>query len=214
MPARLTATSYALLGLLAVRPWSTYELVQQVRRGWADVWPRTERAIYQEPARLVSAGYATARTERTGARSRTVYSITDEGRAALRHWLEQSSEDPRLEAEALLKVVFADQGTRADLLRAVREVRDYAQRRSATLLAQGEEYLASGGPFPERLHVLYLVGGFLAEQHAAMIRWADWAEARVTEWEAADSARAVPDVDRRVREVAARFRRNAQPPGR
>lgn len=211
MPVRLTATSYALLGLLAVRPWSTYELVQQVRRGWADVWPRTERAIYQEPARLVSAGYATARTERTGARSRTVYSITDEGRAALRQWLGQGSEDPRLEAEALLKVVFADQGTRADLLRAVREVRDYAQRRSAALLAQGEEYLGSGGPFPERLHVLYLVGGFLAEQHAAMIRWADWAEARITEWEAVDSARAVPDVDERVREVAARFRRNVQP---
>jgi len=36
----LTTTSYAVLGLLAVRPWSSYELTQQMDRSLGRVWPR------------------------------------------------------------------------------------------------------------------------------------------------------------------------------
>ena len=37
---RLTGTSYAILGLLAIKPWSTYELAQQMSRSLYQVWPR------------------------------------------------------------------------------------------------------------------------------------------------------------------------------
>ena len=37
----LTTTSYALLGLLSVKPWSTYELTQQMDRSLGRFWPRS-----------------------------------------------------------------------------------------------------------------------------------------------------------------------------
>ena len=39
---KLTPTSYAILGLLALRPWSAYELTKQVRRSLHFCWPRAE----------------------------------------------------------------------------------------------------------------------------------------------------------------------------
>jgi len=45
----LTTTSYALLGLLALRSWTTYELTKQVQRSLGWFWPRTERKLYDEP---------------------------------------------------------------------------------------------------------------------------------------------------------------------
>lgn len=60
----LTTTSFAILGLLAIQPWSTYELAQLMRRSLQFVWPRAESNLYAEPKRLVDAGLATAEVER------------------------------------------------------------------------------------------------------------------------------------------------------
>lgn len=180
---RMTSTSHVVLALLCTRDWSAYELAQQVERGWTDVWPRATRGIYNEPKKLVAHGYASCRTEHTGERARTVYAATDLGREALRVWLSQPCAPPVFESEALVRVLFADQGSMEQLRRAVDSVRAHAQVRSAALLAQGNEYRHSGGPFPERVHLLHLVGGFLGEQLAAMLRWADWAETEISSWE-------------------------------
>ena len=56
----LTTPSYAILGLLSIQPWSTYELAQLMRRSLHFVWPRAESNLYAEPKRLVEAGMATA----------------------------------------------------------------------------------------------------------------------------------------------------------
>jgi PadR family transcriptional regulator AphA len=194
--ARLSTTSYAVLGLLCVRPWSAYQLAQQVDRGWRDVWPRAARGIYNEPKKLVAHDLVVRRTERTGRRARTVYEANDAGRAAFRDWLRQPSAQPAVfESEALIRVLFADHASIADLRAAIAAIRGHARSRSEAALDQGAEYLRSGGPFPERLHLLHLVGGFLAEHHAAMLRWADWAEAEVAGWEGAAHASDVPDLD-------------------
>ena len=47
-------------------------------------FPRVESQIYAEPKRLVAAGLAEATAEMTGKRARTVYAITEAGRAELR----------------------------------------------------------------------------------------------------------------------------------
>lgn len=179
----LSSTSYVVLGLLAVRPWSAYELAGQIERGWRDLWPRAGRGIYHEPKKLVSHGYATARSERSGRRRRTVYEAAEPGRRALAVWLAAPSVSPGFESEALVRVAFADHGALDDLRVAIGSLREHALERSAALLAQGEDYRLTGGPFPDRIHLLHLVGGFLAEQHAATIRWADWAEAHIDGWE-------------------------------
>ena len=82
-----TTTSYAILGLLAIRPWATYDLAKLMRRSLHFFWPRAESNLYAETKRLVDTGLAEAREEWNGDRKRTVYSITDRGRDALRDWL-------------------------------------------------------------------------------------------------------------------------------
>lgn len=64
-------SSAALLGLLALRDWTTYELAQQSKRSLRRFWNRAEHKIYDEPKHLVTADWATSRTEHTGRRAAT-----------------------------------------------------------------------------------------------------------------------------------------------
>ena len=59
-PASLSTTSYAILGLLAIKPWTTHELVRQVDRSLRRLWPRAQSKLYEEPKKLVAYGYAKA----------------------------------------------------------------------------------------------------------------------------------------------------------
>ena len=108
--ARRTTTSYALLGLLALRSWTTYELAKQAQRSLNWFWPRAERKLYDEPKHLVEAGLATAHAESTGKRPRTVYAITRAGRRELAAWLDEPAAPRAGEFEAMVKVFFADAG--------------------------------------------------------------------------------------------------------
>ena len=112
----LTTTSYAILGLLAVKPWTTHELVQQVDRSLRRIWPRAASKLYEEPKKLVAHGYARATDDSVGRRPRTRYTITAKGRRALAAWLSQPGDGPVLECEQLVKIHFADSGTKADVL--------------------------------------------------------------------------------------------------
>ena len=58
---RLTTTTYGVLGLLAVRPHSTYELAKAMGRSVGRVWPRAQSKLFEEPKKLVRHGYADAR---------------------------------------------------------------------------------------------------------------------------------------------------------
>lgn len=113
----LTTTSYTILGLLRIKPWTTYELAKQVQKGLGWFWPRAERKLYDEPKNLVALGLASATEEHTGKRPRTMYAITPAGKRALRSWLGQAPEPPAFEFEGMVKVFFADGGT-IDQLRA------------------------------------------------------------------------------------------------
>lgn len=206
----LSGTSYAVLGLLCVSEWSAYDLVRQVERGWTDTWPRAVSGIYREPKKLVEHGYATERSEPSTRRSRTVYIATDAGRTAFREWLDSDCAEPKLEAEALLRVLFAEHGTKDQLLAAIESVGAYGRRRSEALLRQGEEYLSGETAFPDRLHVLQLVGGFHAFYLGALTEWSRWASTEVARWDGTDS-RAVPDTDRLIRTVADIFRDGLHP---
>ena len=83
--------SYAVLGLLALREWSAYDLARQAERSLRFAWPKSERHLYTEPKKLVTLGYARLREESAGpSRTRHVYSITGQGRRALEEWAANS----------------------------------------------------------------------------------------------------------------------------
>ena len=200
---KLTTTSYAILGLLALRPWSAYELTKQVRRSLRFCWPRAETRLYQEPKNLVEHGLATATVTASGRRSRTVYAITGEGRTALRRWLGEPSAPPRLESEALVRLFFAEHGTKQSLLATLSELETQAGALRAQAVAQGAEYLADEAPFPERIHLLALMGKFTLEHTALVAEWARWARTEVEGWSGVTGEPPSPEVVAAYREARA-----------
>lgn len=192
MGQALTPTSYAILGLLAVRPWTTYELAGQMERAVGQFWPRATSKLYEEPKKLVALGLATAAPEAVGRRPRTVYTITDAGLEALAAWMPEPAAPPALEFEGLLKVFFAEHAGRDDLLATIVRARDWTDERAVVGAAIARGYLDGEGPFPERLAWILLAGEFL-QRFVRMVReWADWAGATVEEWPD-DVRRAAPD---------------------
>jgi DNA-binding PadR family transcriptional regulator len=189
----LTTTSYAILSLLGVRPWTTYQLAQQMDRSVGRMWPRAASVVYAEPKRLARLGLVEAAREYTGNRPSTVYSITATGRTALAEWLTSPGGAPTLEFEALLKVAFADNGSIDGLRTNLAAVRDFADAEWAATLARLDEYAETGGPYPERLPVIALVVRFYLEHAAAMTRWIRWAESVTDDWSGV-----TPDTGARV----------------
>ena len=191
--ANLTTTSYAILGLLAIKPWTTYELAQQMDRAIGDFWPRTRSKLYEEPKKLVAHGLAQASPQKTGRRPRTMYTVTAKGRRALAAWVPTPSAGPVLEFEALLKVFFAEHGSKADLLATLRSFRAWAVERSRLGVGISRGYLEGEGPFPERLPWLILSGRFLDDFAAMVEEWSEWAASVVAEWPD-DVRKASPDL--------------------
>jgi len=190
----LTTTSYAVLGLLALKPWTAYELSQQMQRSMAFIWPRAERAIYDEPKNLVTHGLAKANSEPTGARPRTVYRITAKGRRSLAAWLDRPSAPPAFESEAMVRSTFAEFGDKESLLGTIAGLRDHAEQLLAGAEAVVTSYLEGRAPFPERTHIVALNGRFILDYIAMVRRWSDWATGVVDEWPTTSSASAWPDA--------------------
>jgi PadR family transcriptional regulator AphA len=201
-PPALTTTSYAILGLLAVKPWTTHDLVRQVDRSLRRIWPRAQSKLYEEPKKLVAHGLARATDDSVGRRRRTRYTITAKGRRTLAAWLEVPGEGPVLEFEQLLKISFADGGTKADVLTNLAATRAWVLEQNEENLATGRAYLEGRGAFPERAALNQLSGGFLTEFYAMVARWVRWASEVVEEWP--DDVREAP-FDRAVAEEAVRL---------
>jgi DNA-binding PadR family transcriptional regulator len=178
----MTTTSYAILGLLAVKPWTTHELVQQVDRTTRRIWPRAQSKLYEEPKKLVAHGYARASDDPVGRRRRTRYTITAKGRRALAEWLQQPGDGPILEFEQLLKISFADGGSRADIATNLEATRAWVLEQNEESLATGRAYLEGRGAFPERAALNHLAGRFLTDFYLTVAHWVVWASEVIDDW--------------------------------
>jgi len=177
---KTSPTTYGLLGLLAVRSWTGYELTHQLRRSLRFVWPSSEGHLYREQKRLVELGWATVENEPAGKRTRNRYTITSPGRQALRDWLGTPPQEPHFEIEGVLRLFHGDQGSAEDLTASMEATAGSAREMLDGMVAIVDEYLAEGGPltmleqgiggpdqqrleyngrpqYPERLHVIALV---------------------------------------------------------
>lgn len=177
-----STTARALLGLLSLRPWTAYELTQQMQRALRWAWPRSEAGVYAEIKKLVPAGLAVAVEEEVGNRTRTRYEITDEGRAAVRQWLHTEPSPPRFELEVLLRLFLADLGDPDDLRRSL----DATRRQVAEMLEQlgliVEQYAGDDAPFPERAHLNVLFMHHSTTQLVQLLDWCDDVETELDDW--------------------------------
>ena len=188
-----TTTHFSVLGLLALRPWSTYELIHYLKGSNVHFfWSKTEARLYQTPGELVSFGFAVASKERISkdpkakGRQRTVYSITDGGRAALRVWLSTAAQPPSFEIEGLLKLAYGEQGTRADFLDRIQEMQSAIVR---TANPGGLASAAESPQLPDRHHLSARMADLTDRVTWVVLEWLADVRSDVEEWDSIETSR-------------------------
>ncbi|MBI4884721.1 MAG: PadR family transcriptional regulator [Actinobacteria bacterium] len=177
-----TTISYALLGQLAIRPHAAYDLARLSSRFRDIFWTTAESVVYAELRNLAGHALATEHPTSVGRRRRTIYEITPLGRQALSDWLASDSATLAIQHEAMLKVLFADSGTKHDLLRAIGEVRAWAEKRLTNGKAIAAGYLDGTAPYMQRAHIVTLTFSYQYTQAEQMLAWAKAATAEVATW--------------------------------
>ncbi len=200
-----TATSFAILGLLGIQPWTAYELVAQANRSLHWFWPRSEAHLYAELKRIVERGHAQAEVVEGQRRQRTRYTITPAGRAALKEWLGTQPAPPSLEIEVVLRLFLADQGNIKDLRAALETTARQARDTYAAGRVLMEELLATGGAFPERLHLTERVTSLYAEVILLLDRWCEETLAEVETWPDTKDIGLTPQGRERIEELLDRI---------
>jgi PadR family transcriptional regulator AphA len=169
----------------------------------------TRRTSSPRPWTAASAGSghgrrATAKQDAVGRRPRTVYTITRAGRRALAAWLAEPGAGPALEFEGLVKLIFADHGTRDAALASLARAREWAVEQNVGNIEAGEKFLdAQDGLYAQRGATTLLLGAFLTDYYKLVAEWADWATDEVEGWpKDISSHRISPDRTREVLERA------------
>ena len=104
-------TRYAILGALLDRPASGYEIKSLMGRSTAYFWRESDSTIYPMLKLLAKEGKVVSEIAYVGKKKKELFSITKEGRAEFKAWIDSptGSETPR--NEFLLKLFFVtDQG--------------------------------------------------------------------------------------------------------
>ena len=130
----LTPFSYVVLTLVGQGGAGPHDLVRMARSGRI-YWDAADSQWYAEPKRLEALGHLSSRKEPGRTRPRTHYTLTDTGRAALAEWIKEPAHFPRIQHEAVVRLLAADLvGEEAvlDSLRALRtEIGDISARLDA-----------------------------------------------------------------------------------
>jgi PadR family transcriptional regulator AphA len=111
-----TAVTWAVLGLLGIKPMSGYDIKRAVDRTIRHFWAASYGQIYPELRRLEEAGWIAGKDADRGGRSRRVYRITAAGRRELEGWLHGYETRIEMRDESLLRLFFADELPRDEAL--------------------------------------------------------------------------------------------------
>ncbi|HEV3390633.1 MAG TPA: PadR family transcriptional regulator [Solirubrobacteraceae bacterium] len=166
--------------MIALGRQTGYDIKQFVDKSTRHFWAASYGQIYPELRRLEEQGLIVGQSEPTGGRARTVYELTDAGRAAFEQWLAPDP-DPAFEVrdESMLKLFFSDVGTPEQRIRNVRAMRESHERTLAQLSAHEEE----ASHMPEGPRLTLELGIRL---HRGIVEWCESTERRLRE-EAADA---------------------------
>lgn len=179
---------HAVLGLLAEKPSSGYDLLKQFDSSLAMVWPAKQSQVYGELAKLSEAGLI--EVTGTGARNRREYGITEAGSAELQQWLTEPGGDAAYRSAALLRVFFLWTLPREDGAAYLKEFARRNEARHAGLERVRDESTWVGDP-AQVCEWLALEFGIRSSEAAG--KWAAWAAEQFTEHVDAARDRADPE---------------------
>jgi DNA-binding PadR family transcriptional regulator len=142
----LNATGKVILGMLAARPRSGYEIKQLVDSTARFFWAASYGQIYPELKKLEKEGLITGDDSSQGGRQRTTFSITAEGKRAARRWISSPQEVLESRDEGLLKLFFAGSIDEARTPEIARQRAQASRTKAAQLRVIAEEVEAAGQP--------------------------------------------------------------------
>jgi DNA-binding PadR family transcriptional regulator len=142
----LSATAKVVLGMLAARPRSGYEIKQLVDSSARFFWAASYGQIYPELKRLEKEGLLTGSASARGGRRRTVYKLTARGRRVAREWISQPPEVLEIRDEGLLKLFFAESVDPRRTAEIARERAATSRAKAAQLHAIAEQVDGAGHP--------------------------------------------------------------------
>ncbi len=137
----LPATAYVVLGLVAIRPMTGYELTGFAERSIGNFFPLTRSHIYSELDRLGRLGLLGA-TEiaQENAPTKRVYEITPDGSDELRHWLQDAvMKEERSRSLFLVRIFFGDRTSPEHLAALLDEFESAARARRDRLAAIADQ---------------------------------------------------------------------------
>lgn len=180
---KLSTTSYAILGQLALRSWSAYELTAEMKRNFHYFWPRAESGIYAEVKRLAELGLVQSEQSYVGKRGRVVYSITPQGRETIAEWLSTPPGGFSLEFEGLLRVFFSRFGAPEQLVESLKLIETDAREMINVATGIGQEYLDRYAPFQSQVDIRAFVFDFLLHYAFWVKEWAERTRIEVESWD-------------------------------
>jgi PadR family transcriptional regulator, regulatory protein AphA len=171
----LTPFSYVVLTLVGQGGAGPHDLVQMARNGRV-YWDAAESQWYAEPKRLEALGYLASGKEPGRTRPRTHYTLTENGRRALEEWMEEPASFPRIQHEAVCRLLAADIVGEQAVLDSLSALRDALPEISARLDAA--EAMATTIPSREDYLLLnHRLGRRILQAHA---EWLDEVEQELT----------------------------------
>lgn len=123
----------AILACLTEGPMTGYELAKTFDASIGFYWKANHQQIYRELTRLRDRGHIEGcEVVQTGKPNKLVYTLTTEGRAALRHWGARPSVPPSIKDDLLVRLYALDGvdigPLRADLMARLEHHRDRCAR--------------------------------------------------------------------------------------
>jgi len=163
----------AILACLTDLPMTGYELAKTFDSSIGFFWKADHQQIYRELSKLRDRGYVQVReVVQSGKPNKLVYTLTPEGKAALRHWAARPSVPASIKDDLLVRLYALDsvdiEPLRADLMARMEHHRDRYERYDRLLhkrFPQGEASPADMGK---------LISLRLGLRHERMV--AEWCE--------------------------------------
>jgi DNA-binding PadR family transcriptional regulator len=182
----LSTSRLAILAALSSGERSAYELAKLFGRPVRFFWTKAESGTYADLRRLEADAMVQSRVESTGGRDRTIYSLSEQGRATLRGWLESEPTEAQYNVEAMLRLYLADAGTVEDLQRSVAGIGRLSEAMIEDALAIADGYVLGRHERQRELALRALEFSLLWAQGSALRSWVVATEREISRWKDLD----------------------------
>lgn len=172
---------FVLLGLLSHEPMTGYEMKKRLDTSLRFFWGGSYGSIYPTLNELEKEGKVSKENTSENGREKISYSITEQGKEALKGWLKKPVEKDEIRYETLLKLFFGNENGFPGTLEHIERFEEKCryERQVLQMFAENlEQYLQ------EDTHkYYYLTVTFGIKTYEAYLNWCEEAKELIKGWE-------------------------------